>query len=177
MALGVLLLLAGGCRVQKDPVSGGEQTGVSDFCLGAGDFSMEVVEEHCDGYGGQRLSDIGGINGGFEDYVDQGVREFVFQVFSGSDGAEISSYVMDFGTADNAGAMVDDREVQPGGDVLPWNDPPFTAVMKTTGGGVVYNVYAHHGQWYFELQLQAVQGDDDARQRSRQLLLTYQTKM
>jgi hypothetical protein len=116
-----------------------------------------------------------GIDGGDVEYNNNGVIKAMFQHFSGPNGRDLSLRVMDFGTAENAIKMCDQKKSNQSDIVTIGSYDLFTVFATSSIGGV--NVYAHFKKFHIELFFSGYDVERQAKQDAELFLGLFQANI
>ena len=148
------------CSVTQDPAGGADD--VSDLEITSADISNWTArtDGSCTGaciYIGEAVMYDSPINGAGQIYVDLGVLQSLFQYMEAPSGNPsipfyLEAYAMDFGTADAAKAMFDEKvqSVSAPSAMLGYDISVVAIDESTPYYGCT--VFAHFGKFYIELK-------------------------
>lgn len=160
-----------GCELikQEDGGSGG----IGDFRLSGISGWTENKESGYVEYSSGTLFDL--INGGADQYNDEGLVEGIQQKMTSSSGDKsYSAFVMDFGTADNATAMFEKMKLNEADPLAIGNYIESVAFGSRHLSGI--NAYAHFGKYYFEITLSGYSDESLAISEAEAFLEVYEQK-
>jgi hypothetical protein len=83
---------------------------------------------------------------------------------------------MDFGDAASAQGMFVIKKNE-ASELVTWDEFGEQAAIMVTGGGYVFEVYAYFDNYYYWLQFQGIQGEENAKNTASDFLSLYQLRM
>ncbi|MDD5674594.1 MAG: hypothetical protein PHC61_10550 [Chitinivibrionales bacterium] len=89
------------------------------------------------------------IDGGYQEYTDNGLVEGVYQSLSTTDKLNMKVYIMDFGISDQAAYLYNYKKSRGDSNPMAVGYPDSVAIGYGGSGGVT--VYAHFGKFFFKV--------------------------
>lgn len=168
-ALGVILTIVA-CEVVSEG-DGGDQ-GLRIFKLGNNEVSG-WNESSCFDFNVSNCSSEAGLDGGSEEYINEGMVEGFRQMMQKTDYIG-DLRIMDFGDATKATNMFN-KKTSNLSDKKLGNFAETQAATEDNLSGV--NAYAHFGKFYFEIQFTGYSNKTDAKSTAASFMELYENKL
>jgi hypothetical protein len=160
-----------GCEFIKQEEGG--SGGIGDFRLSGITGWTENEQSGYAAFSSGTLFDL--INGGADQYNDEGLVEGIQQKMTHSSGDKAySAFVMDFGTAENATAMFEKMKLNEADPLTIGNYIESVAFGSRHLSGI--NAYAHFGKYYVEISLSGYADESLATKEAEAFVEVYEQK-